>query len=468
MKTNYEPQLDESCHPFEEVFPTEDAEAALYVPGSQAPTSNMLKIWNSLARLIFSGQAGFAQFLKTLRSRPSADEGTALPLWPIPAPYPRWLRKNAEERVNYKRMCIEKAINMIVLSLSWMHLGRPAVAPSCMMLGNELSAKQWGVTKRFERLITDLAQAGDFGPTNIGRSAAKVESLAFLLERLQKATQDVVGSYEHQRTAQGVPPRRSNAGHQCGDPGEVVGSLPQGVPQLAKCVEPSRLSFPKDAPGFDPTELFEEPHKSVYKDPVAHAASPDLSKWEPPRVRIHASRDQALELLQFLDRHHRLRLVPVEKVRKNFLCGAFCLVKDEAKDRLILDARPPNLLEETLRDWSKTLGAISAVLQIELLPHHNLIMSGTDLKDYYYCFKVTRARAERNTLNFPLKPGEAQQFQCYSEQLHGHKTLYPCLSTMAMGDCQAVEMGQKCHVKIGLNAGIFSPQELLCIHGLAP
>ena len=31
MKTNYEPQLDESCHPFEEVFPTEDAEAALYV-----------------------------------------------------------------------------------------------------------------------------------------------------------------------------------------------------------------------------------------------------------------------------------------------------------------------------------------------------------------------------------------------------------------------------------------------------
>lgn len=365
-------------------------------------------------------------------------------------------------------MCIEKAINLIVLGLSWLHLGRPLVAPASMALDAELTYKQWGVVKRFEKLITELANSGDFGPSNMGRTAAKVESLVFLLERLQRATEQVVTNYEHRNTAQGVPRRPPQAGHQCGDPGEVVGKMPQGLPQLAKCVEPSRLSFPKDAPHFDPTKFFDEPHRSVYQDPIAEAEEPDFSKWEPPRVRIHASKEQAMELIRFLDRHQRLRLVPEEKVRKRFLCGAFCLVKDEEKDRLILDARPPNMLETTLRDWSKTLGAINAVLQIELLPEHNLVMSGTDLRDYYYCFQVSERRARRNAFNFPLKPKDVQDLKCFSEELHNYKTIYPCLATMAMGDCQAVEMGQKCHVKIGLGAGLFRPQDLLCIHGRAP
>ena len=99
--------------------------------------------------------------------------------------------------------------------------------------------------------------------------------------------------------------------------------MPHGLRQLAKCVEPSRLSFPRDASRFDPTKFFDEPHRSVYQDPTIVAAKqPDLSKWEPPRVRILASKEQAMELIRFLDRHQRLRLVPAEKARKRFLCGA--------------------------------------------------------------------------------------------------------------------------------------------------
>ena len=468
MKPQYEPHLEEDCHPFDEVFPGESTETILHVPGSKAPVSNVLKIWNSLARWIFESKTGFASFLRTLRSTPPADGGTAPPLWPIPAPYPCWFQKENKAQKNYKRMCVEKATNLLILSLSWLHLNRPARAPAMLSLSNHLSAKQWGVVKRFERLFEDLALTGDFGPSTMGRSAAKVESLVSVLENLHEATRRVASPYEHHGTAQGESSRRPKPGHQSGDPGEVVGSLTKGIPQLAKCVEPSRLSFPKEAPTFDPTDLFDEPHKSVFQDPISQAEEPDWAKVEPPRVRIHASKDQAMELIRFLDHHRRLLLVPGEKVRERFLCGAFSLVKDGEKDRLILDARPPNLLETTLRDWSKTLGTINAVLQIELAPEHNLIMSGTDLRDYYYCFRVSKSRASRNAFNFPLKPQQVKDLLCYSEKFDKETVLYPCLSTMAMGDCQAVELGQKCHVKIALNSGLVDPRELLCVHGRAP
>lgn len=105
-------------------------------------------------------------------------------------------------------------------------------------------------------------------------------------------------------------------GHERGSPGQVVGSLQRGVPALAKCVEPSRLSFPKQAPSFNPTQLLDEPHQTVFLDPVSQAADHAAFLQLPPRVRVHASKSQAFELLRFLDAHGRLRLVPEEKINK--------------------------------------------------------------------------------------------------------------------------------------------------------
>eukprot|EP00438_Fugacium_kawagutii_P035715 Skav234674 [mRNA] locus=scaffold1131:475680:480491:- [translate_table: standard] len=386
----------------------------------------------------------------------------------MPPPFPRWFA-SSQGPANYRRMCVEKILNLIVVCLSWLRLGKPEVAPPAMSLSMQLNFKQRRVVARFERLASELVVVGDVGPRDMGRAAAKVESLTTILQELQESFQKCGATYEHRPPANASPCRQtSQAGHLNGDPGEVVGRLPHGAPAVAKCVEPSRLSFPAEAPKFDPTELFDEPHRTTYVDPISLATDPMCSSWEPPRVRIHASKKQALELMEFLDRHSRLRLAAAKSIRPKHLCGAFALVKDEHKDRLILDARPPNGLEETLRDWSKTLGAVSAVLQIELLPGHNLIMSGTDLRDYYYCFKVSRQRALRNTFNFPLSPQEVQHLRCFDENMHQYDTLYPSLSTMAMGDTNAVELGQKAHLRIGLRCGAMSPAELLSVHGRAP
>lgn len=43
---------------------------------------------------------------------------------------------------------------------------------------------------------------------------------------------------------------------------------------------------------------------------------------EPPRVRVRADKVQAMELLRFLDRRKKLRLIEEGKVCKSFLCGA--------------------------------------------------------------------------------------------------------------------------------------------------
>ena len=202
VSADYELQLEEDCH-FVEVFPDEGTAAILSVPGALAPISNIGKLWNSLVRWILSGKSGFARFLRTLgRHEPLADKGTAQPVWPVPAPYPQWMMRVEKSKVNYKQMYVEKAVNLMILSSSWLHLGKPLVAPATLALGSSLTKKQWGVVKRYERLISEFLQVGDIGPAAMGRSAAKVESLSSLLVELETAAAKTAAPYEHRPAAQ--------------------------------------------------------------------------------------------------------------------------------------------------------------------------------------------------------------------------------------------------------------------------
>ena len=252
------------------------------------------------------------------------------------------------------------------------------------------------------------------------------------------------------------------------DAGEVIGSYKGAELIVAKEIEPERLSFPADRPHFNPKKYLDEIHQQCYEDPASLADSGAVEQLQPPRVQIRASRQQSKELLRFLDRHHRLALAPAEKINTKLCCGAFSLIKDSKKDRLIVDARPPNLVEPTLTSWCKTLGAVSAVLQIELRPNHQLYMSGTDLRDYYYCFSVSDKRCMRNSLQMPISESFAKELQCYDPKAHGTAPLFPCLQTLAMGDNNAVELGQMAHVNLGISARAFSAHELLTSHSRGP
>lgn len=78
---------------------------------------------------------------------------------------------------------------------------------------------------------------------------------------------------------------------------------------------------------------------------------------------------------------------------------------------------------------------------------------------------MNELRSYRNALSVPLTPQQASTFQCFDDSLWQHDRLYPCMSTLVMGDNQAVELGQCAHIKLGFISNAFSPEELLTVHG---
>ena len=366
-----------------------------------------------------------------------------------------------------------KALNLIILALSWLHLGRPLGCPAEMHPGAPLSRRQWATVHRLEKYLEDLAFHGDVTSSQMGRTAAKVESLSDLLVRLATKL-GTAGLGRSEPYGPALPhrlpdcPSSLQEGSQVGQPGEVVGHLKQGLPQLAKEVDASRLKFPQGEPAFDPAPLLPDDLRELYVNPATFTREPEPDDAPLPHVRVRATRAGTFELLHFLDKHNRLRFVPEAELRTTHLCGVFSLLKDEEKDRLILDARAPNTLEQQFARYTRTLGSIQPLLQVELLPEETLVLHGDDLRDYYYGFVVTPSRLRRNGINFKVRPEEICDFNCYEERFAACKNLYPALATMGMGDGNAVELGQSAHVLLGLQAGAFTPEELLLIHGRVP
>ena len=91
-------------------------------------------------------------------------------------------------------------------------------------------------------------------------------------------------------------------------------------------------------------------------------------------------------------------LVSCDEARLGLLSGLFCVPKDLERDRLILDARPPNSAEPGLSRWTKTMSSAACLSQIVLRDDESLRMSGRDIKDYFYQFTVSPERCRRNVL----------------------------------------------------------------------
>lgn len=227
---------------------------------------------------------------------------------------------------------------------------------------------QWQTVKRLEKYFFEVSFEGDIGPAQMGRTAAKMEGLDQTLHRLQaQATELHVADYRTKLRKHGKEEEDLSLvpGSDRGGQSQVVGSLSTAMPVQAQKLVAERVALPREIPEFDPTPLFDEPHRTVYQDPISLATDPACAS-EPPRVKVHANRAAALAFVEKLDSHHRLRLAKKSEIRSTHLCGAFALCKDAVQDRLILDARPANELENTLTDWVSTLGSVQAILQLEL------------------------------------------------------------------------------------------------------
>lgn len=115
------------------------------VPGSKAGSYEGRKIFRSLMRHFVSSKSGLGRFARSLiglsREPLVGCTRSSSAGLPMPLPFPEMMR--GSPLLSRKVDSLKCGVNGIVLVLNYLHLGQPSVAPSCLRLGNRLSAMQW-------------------------------------------------------------------------------------------------------------------------------------------------------------------------------------------------------------------------------------------------------------------------------------------------------------------------------------
>ena len=91
---------------------------------------------------------------------------------------------------------------------------------------------------------------------------------------------------------------------------------------------------------------------------------------------------------------------------------------------------------------------MSQLLHFFLPPGHKLVLHAEDLREFYHAFKISRSRQLRNAFKMRVKPEQVCRLKAFSSHLWQHEVLVPLLSTMAMGDLNAVAMAQTAHLGV--------------------
>ena len=153
-------------------------------------------------------------------------------------------------------------------------------------------------------------------------------------------------------------------------------------------------------------------------------------------------------------------------VRMPFKNGLFSRPKDAKRDRMVLDARPPNALEDGKdSDWIQSLGSISQFLHWFLEEGEVARVFSEDIREFYHAFVISAQRLQRNALAMEVEPCKAKHLSCFRPWVWKQKRLVPCLNTMAMGDCRAVTYGQVSHLGCLLRVPELSLDSFISLKG---
>ena len=447
-------------------------QAGRFVPGSRATTVSVQSWWQSAVRVLLQTDGAFKSFFRSLFRKPATlPEGeSTTSLWPMPLPYPReYQRGKSSDSVGDSYESFRKGVNLVVLSLNWLFLRRPFVAPPSILIGRRLSKVQWRVVRQVEAVMGIWKNVSPVTAADMGRIAGKIESVEGALGRLAQFELSAFSSLsesDEPKFCSGNS-RRSRRrslipGLQRVSAGSICGALHLDPSIVAKRIESDRLEF-RGEPSFEPSPFLDERSKAIFQSPIQNALQPEDSLVEPPCVKIHSSKMERDKLLAKLDSCGRLRMVSEAEVLVGYQSGLFSVSKDLEKDRLIFDSRPFNTLERPPGRWVKAMASCGPLLDLQLQPHEKCFTSGTDLRDFYYGFKITHERLRRNSLVGPVAPSLYKHFRCYRHELATAARVYFCLNTLAMGDSQAVEIAQTAHLGVLVQAGLVEPSSLLAM-----
>ena len=440
-------------------------------PGSQASTVSVDRWWNSSFRFVMKHGGSFGSFVKSMhrKSVMPRDEATAS-LWPMPLPYPAAVSKVCSLEGAAETTRFQKAVNLTVAALNWLTVQRANTCPSSICLFRPLNRRQWRCIRQIEATMEAWRLCEPVTSEAMGSGAAKVEELEKIIDKLAAFEDSVRGDLEVGLSAgpSGQPLFAKNSyfapGLRRSSPGDACGKLSSSLSVVAKSVEADRLDF-KGRPDFDPRPYLDPVTRFVYEAPLEAAMKPEELDAGPPRVRVHASRDEVWKLLKKLDQTGRLGVVRHRDLVRGHQAGLFSLVKDQTRDRLIVDCRPFNSLECPPNKFISSMASGPSLCDFQLAADEVCLTSGTDLREFYYSFRVGPQRVVRNALLISAWPDEIREFSCYCPSLEIEtKPLHFSLATLGMGDTCAVEVAQTSHIGLLCQLGITDENVMLSMN----
>ncbi|CAL1137652.1 unnamed protein product [Cladocopium goreaui] len=435
----------------------------LEVPGAGATSVLGYELWNGLFTALSRGRSRLklAWFhARASRAQARAPLGV---LWPLPVPFPELHRKGANR--GQKDASRKLGLNYCVIVLNYLHGSERHWKSVIPPLGTPLNGSQWDLVRRLRRHVDVWNAEEVVTSAEMGRSATKVESLEDVLNQLQ-AEAEIVHSGLKSYGSKAQERLRTDWGMR-GAPGSVVGKLDVAPAHPAKVLEPDRLQFWGE-PSFDPRPFMDPANVSMFEFPLQHAIDPAELPEPPPRVRVRCPPTERLAFLQKLDACKRLALRPTRTIREGFQNGVFAIPKDEQRDRMVLDARPPNALEQSEQRWIKSLAGLHQLHHFFLQKDECLYLFAEDLREFYHAFVISEERILRNALKMSFRPWELKALDCFSQKLLREKSVTPCLKTMAMGDTNAVAFGQASHLVVLLQSGALELDHFITLFGRPP
>ena len=432
-------------------------------PGEQASTVHGDRIWSAAWSSLLKCRGRLTRIFYSIRSRTAQERAPKGVVWPLPLPFPEVHVKLAKRgQVDFAR---KLGVNFLVLCLNNLvdakkHFSR--VMPS---FGTALNREQWAAVRELAKHVEEWNAVPPITAAEMGRAAAKVEGVETMLASMEEESVCLLQPLRKYRGG-GTENLQTNWGYRP-SPGEVVGKTEAVPSHLAKKIEPSRLKFWSE-PSFNALPFLDYANQQTFEFPLSFAEEPCEETLPAPRVSVRCAREDELSFLELLDSTGRLELVPEEEVRMQYRNGAFAIPKDGLRDRMVLDARPPNVLEGPEKRWIQSLGSISQFSHFFLKDEEEAVVFAEDLREFYHAFTISQQRKRRNAFKLQVTPSSVQHLRCFKPSLRKHKVLIPCLNTMAMGDLNAVSYGQTSHLSVILQSGALVLEDFLALRLTPP
>ena len=340
----------------------------------------------------------------------------------------------------------------MIASLNWETLGFCSEPCPRAVLGSTINVQQHEIIEHLEDMLDHFLNMGSFGTDDLGRTGEKFQSVIHTLEELPQCRrlQDLEACAMHLHSSFNFYATHFGNQNTCEDDGDPNHSCAfdqshATVPSqfaAAKPVQASRVKW-DNPPSFDAAEFLGPITRAAYQDPEVLRIDP--SQWPPSHPgRMHCSRSEFLKLVERWDALGACCLIGVSEKDFSEACGIFCVPKDSSFDRLIINPKTINSRMMSVSEATKELAPGCMLSMLHLPPNKVFRFQADDLSDFYYTFKVPRARAKRNAFRLVLRWEEVKHLRCADPHLENQDVLV-CLQTLAMGDSLAVELAQESH-----------------------